>query len=557
LRNVEPNVKDYDEFCKNFKWEIPEYYNFGFDTIDDWAKKEPDKVALITVSSDGESAHKLTFKELGELSSKFASVLKKYGVKKGDRVFIMLPRIPEWYIAVIGCIKLGAIFMPTPTLSTAKDIEYRINRAEAKVAVTCSEFAERVEEAEGKCPSLEYKILVDGKRDGWISYEDEMKEAKEISRDEVEKTKTSDPLLIYFTSGTESYPKMVLHTHSYPLAHWVTAYVVQDLKPEDTIWVIADTGWAKTAWGKLFGQWLIGATILQWNLKGRFNPETALKILERYGVTVFCAPPTAYRMMIQVKNLKSYDYSKLRHCLSAGEPLNPEVIRVWKEATGLDIYDYYGQTETVALVANMRCLPIKQGSMGKPTPGHHVAIVDDDGNELPVGEEGHIAVKLTPVRPPGLMKEYWKDEESNKKAFRGDWYYTGDKAYKDENGYLWFVGRADDVIKSSGYRIGPFEVESALQEHPAVVESAVIGVPDPVRGNIVKAFVVLAEGYEPSEELTKELQEHVKRVTAPYKYPRVIEYVKELPKTLSGKIKRAELRKRELEKLREMQKVQS
>ena len=557
MRNVEPNVKDYDEFCKNFKWEIPEYYNFGFDTIDDWAKKEPDKVALITVSSDGESAHRLTFKELSELSSKFASVLKKYGVKKGDRVFIMLPRIPEWYIAVIGCIKLGAIFMPTPTLSTAKDIEYRINRAEAKVAVTCSEFAERVEEAEGKCPSLEHKILVDGKKDGWISYEDEMKEAKEISRDEVEKTKTSDPLLIYFTSGTESYPKMVLHTHAYPLAHWVTAYVVQDLKPEDTIWVIADTGWAKTAWGKLFGQWIIGATILQWNLKGRFNPEIALKILEKYGVTVFCAPPTAYRMMIQVKNLKNYDYSKLRHCLSAGEPLNPEVIRVWKEATGLDIYDYYGQTETVALVANMRCLPIKQGSMGKPTPGHYVAIVDDDGNELPVGEEGHIAVKLTPVRPPGLMKEYWKDEESNKKAFKGDWYYTGDKAYKDEDGYLWFVGRADDVIKSSGYRIGPFEVESALQEHPAVVESAVIGVPDPVRGNIVKAFVVLAEGYEPSEELTKELQEHVKRVTAPYKYPRVIEYVKELPKTLSGKIKRAELRKRELEKLREMQKVQS
>ena len=546
MRDVEPNVKDYDEFCKNFKWEIPEYYNFGFDTIDEWAKKEPDKVALITVSSDGESAHRLTFKELSELSGKFASVLKKYGVKKGDRVFIMLPRIPEWYIAVIGCIKLSAIFMPTPTLSTPKDIEYRINRAEAKVAVTCSEFAERVEEVEDKCPSLKLKILIDGKRDGWISYEDEMKEAKEISREEVEKTKTSDPLLIYFTSGTESYPKMVLHTHAYPLAHWVTAYVVQDLKPEDTIWVIADTGWAKTAWGKLFGQWLIGATILQWNLKGRFNPETALKILEKYGVTVFCAPPTAYRMMIQVKNLKSYDYSKLRHCLSAGEPLNPEVIRVWKEATGLDIYDYYGQTETVALVANMRCLPIKQGSMGKPTPGHYVAIVDDDGNELPAGEEGHIAVKLTPVRPPGLMREYWKDEESNRKAFRGDWYYTGDRAYRDEDGYLWFVGRADDVIKSSGYRIGPFEVESVLLEHPAVAECAVVGVPDPegIRGNVVKAFVVLSEGYHPSEELTKELQEHVKRQTAPYKYPRLIEYVDELPKTLSGKILRRELRKR-------------
>jgi len=548
LKNVEPNVKDYEEFCKKFKWEIPEYYNFGFDTIDDWAEKEPDKVALITVSNDGENAQRHTFKDLKILSNKFANVLRKYGIKKGDRVFIMLPRVPEWYVAVLGCIKIGAVFMPTPTLCTAKDVKYRITRAEAVMAITNAEFAERVDEVDDECPSLKYKVIIGGEKEGWISYEKEMEEAQETLTN-VERTKTSDPLLIYFTSGTESYPKMVLHTHSYALAHWVTAYVVQDLKPEDTQWVLADTGWAKTAWGKLFGQWLIGATIVQWNAKGRFNPEVALKIIERYGVTVFCAPPTAYRMMIQVKDLKKYNFSKLRHCLSAGEPLNPEVIRVWKDATGVDIYDYYGQTETVALVGNLRCMPIKQGSMGKPTPGHYVAIVDDDGNELPTGEEGHIAVKITPVRPPGLMKEYWKDEESNKKAFKGDWYYTGDRAYKDEDGYLWFVGRADDVIKSSGYRIGPFEVESALQEHPAVVESAVVGVPDPIRGAVVKAYVILAEGYEPSEELTKELQEHVKRITAPYKYPRIIEYVNELPKTLSGKIRRSELRKREMSKL--------
>ena len=550
MKEVEPNVKNYDEFCKNFKWNIPEYYNFAFDEVDKKAE-ENDKVALITVSSDGEEAVEHRFSDLRSLSNKFANVLKKYGVKKGDRVFIMLPRIPEWYVAVLGCIKLSAIFMPTPTLSTAKDIEYRINRAEASVAITSTEFAGRVDEIREKCPSLKHCILVGGEKEGWISFEEEMKDASDkLTKKDVEPSKATDPLLIYFTSGTESYPKMVLHTHSYPLAHWVTAYVVQDLKPEDKIWVMADTGWAKTAWGKLFGQWIIGATVLQWNAKGKFKPEVALKIIEKYGVTVFCAPPTAYRMMIQVKDLKKYDFSKLRHCLSAGEPLNPEVIKVWKEATGVEIYDYYGQTETVALVGNLRCLPIKPGSMGKPTPGHYVAIVDDDGNELPPNEEGHIAVKIKPERPPGLMKEYWKDPEENERAFKGEWYFTGDRAYKDEDGYLWFVGRADDVIKSSGYRIGPFEVESALQEHPAVVESAVIGVPDPIRGNVVKAFVVLADGYEPSEELTKELQEHVKRVTAPYKYPRIIEYVKELPKTLSGKIRRAELRRRELEKLK-------
>ena len=550
MKEVEPNVKNYDEFCKNFKWNIPEYYNFAFDEVDKKAE-ENDKVALITVSSDGEEAVEHRFSDLRSLSNKFANVLKKYGVKKGDRVFIMLPRIPEWYVAVLGCIKLSAIFMPTPTLSTAKDIEYRINRAEASVAITSTEFAGRVDEIREKCPSLKHCILVGGEKEGWISFEEEMKGASDkLTKKDVEPSKVTDPLLIYFTSGTESYPKMVLHTHSYPLAHWVTAYVVQDLKPEDKIWVMADTGWAKTAWGKLFGQWIIGATVLQWNAKGKFKPEVALKIIEKYGVTVFCAPPTAYRMMIQVKDLKKYDFSKLRHCLSAGEPLNPEVIKVWKEATGVEIYDYYGQTETVALVGNLRCLPIKPGSMGKPTPGHYVAIVDDDGNELPPNEEGHIAVKIKPERPPGLMKEYWKDPEENERAFKGEWYFTGDRAYKDEDGYLWFVGRADDVIKSSGYRIGPFEVESALQEHPAVVESAVIGVPDPIRGNVVKAFVVLADGYEPSEELTKELQEHVKRVTAPYKYPRIIEYVKELPKTLSGKIRRAELRRRELEKLK-------
>jgi acetyl-CoA synthetase len=547
-KDVEPNIKNYDEFYRQFRWEIPEYYNFAFDVIDKHAKENGDKIALISVDHNGENPIKHTFSELSTLSNKFANALKKYGVKKSDRVFIMLPRIPEWYITVLGSIKAEAIFMPTPTLSMPKDIEYRINQAEATVAITSSEYAERVDAVKENCPTLKHCILIDGEREGWINYEKEMDEASSKLSD-IPKTKSTDPLLIYFTSGTESYPKMVLHTHQYPIGHMITAFAIQDLKPTDTIWVIADTGWAKTAWGKLFGQWIIGATVLQWNAKGKFNPEIVLKILEKYKVTVFCAPPTAYRMLIQHKDLKKYDFSYLRHSLSAGEPLNPEVIKTWRETTGVQIYDYYGQTETVALVGNMRCLSIKPGSMGKPTPGHYVAIVDDDGNELPPNEEGHIAVKIKPVRPPGLMKEYWKNPEGNKKAFRGDWYYTGDRAYKDENGYIWFVGRADDVIKSSGYRIGPFEVESALQEHPAVAESAVIGVPDPIRGTVVKAYVILAPGYKPSEELTKELQEHVKKTTAPYKYPRIIEYVNELPKTLSGKIKRAELRKMAQQKI--------
>ena len=540
-KELEPNVRDYEEFCNDFKWDVPEYYNFAFDAVDKWAEKNKGKMALISIDHAGENPQRHTFADLKMLSNKFANILKKHGVKKGDKVFIMLPRVPEWYITVLGSIKTEAIFMPTPTLSMPKDIEYRINQAGASVVITSGEFAARVDEIKNRCSTLRHLIVTDGEREGWISYEKEMKES--LSTLSVSKTRSADPLLIYFTSGTESYPKMVLHTHAYPIGHTITALAVQDLKPTDTIWAIADTGWAKTAWGKIFGQWIIGATVLQWNAKGRFNPEIVLHILEKYGVSVFCAPPTAYRMLIQHKNLKKYDFSKLRHSLSAGEPLNPEVIKIWGEATGLQIYDYYGQTETVALVGNMRCLPIKPGSMGKPTPGHHVAIVDDDGNELPMNEEGHIALKIIPVRPPGLMKEYWKNPGGNQVAFCGDWYYTGDRAYMDEDGYLWFVGRADDVIKSSGYRIGPFEVESALQEHPAVVESAVIGIPDALRGTAVKAYVLLAPGYTPSEELTKELQEYVKKTTAPYKYPRVIEYVHELPKTLSGKIKRAELRK--------------
>ncbi len=533
----------YELMYKNFKWNVPEYYNFGFDVVDQWAEDRT-KLALISIDRSGKRDRYHTFYDLKIQSNKFANVLRNIGIKKGDRVLVILQSIPEWYFALIGMFKLGVIPMPGTVLLTSKDIEYRINRAEACMILTDMDHAESVELIKDKCPSLKHFMLVDGKRKGWLSFYEEMNKASaELKQSEVGKTKSSDPMLIYFTSGTTGHPKMVLHTHSYPLGHEVTARFAQALTKCDLHWTVSETGWAKAAWGKLFGQMIVGAAIIQWETPGRFDPDGLLRAMEKYGVTTFCAPPTVYRMLIQL-DLSKYKL-KLRHCMSAGEPLNPEVIRVWKKAFGLDIYDFYGQTETVCVLSNYPFMPIKYGSVGKPTPGHDVRIVDDDGNELGPNEEGNIALYIGDERPPGLFKEYWKDEEAMKKAFRGDYYYTGDRGYKDEDGYFWFVGRDDDVIKSSGYRIGPFEVESALIEHPAVAECAVVGAPDPkgIRGIVVKAVIVLAKGYKPSEALTKELQDHVKKTTAPYKYPRIIEYVDELPKTISGKILRRELRK--------------
>jgi len=539
-------MKNYDDTYKAFKWDVPEFYNFATDVVDRWADNRT-KLALLSVDDSGKNAHKHTFWELSKASMKFANLLSDNGIGKGDRVFIMLPRIPEWYTAVLGCIRLGAIFMPTPTLSTPKDIKYRIDSAGAAMAITSVDYADRINEVSADCASLKSRVLVGGEKEGWVNWGRGMEDAKRVF-EPPQKTRSDDPMLVYFTSGTTGYPKMVMHTQAYAIGHIVTARFVQDLRDTDMHWTIADTGWAKTAWGKLFGQWIQGSAVVQWNMTGRFNPRTVLNIIQDYGITTFCAPPTAYRMLI-LEDLKTWDLSTLRHCLSAGEPLNPDVIRAWKEGVNdLDIYDYYGQTESVCLIGNYRCKPIKAGSMGLPTPGHLIDIIDDDGNMLPAGEEGHIGVRTIPSHPPGLFKGYWKNEDASADSFRNGWYYTGDKAYKDADGYFWFVGRADDVIKSSGYRIGPFEVESALQEHPAVAESAVIGVPDEMRGQAVKAFVILAPGHKGTPELTKELQEYVRNLTAPYKYPRDIEYVTELPKTISGKIRRVELRANELKK---------
>ncbi len=533
----------YEELYKNFKWDIPKYYNFGFDVVDKWAEDRT-KLALISIDRTGKRDRYHTFRDLSVESNRYANALRRIGIKKDDRVLVVLQSVPEWYIALIGMFKLGVIPMPGTVLLTGKDVEYRVNRAEACMIVTDLDHADIVDGIKSKCPSLKHFMLIDGKRKGWLNYLEEMdKSSYDISQDEIGKTKSTDPMLIYFTSGTTGHPKMVLHTHSYPLGHEVTAKFAQGLTDKDLHWTVSETGWAKAAWGKLFGQMIVGAAVIQWETPGRFDADGLLKAMERYGVTSFCAPPTVYRLLIQM-DLAKYNL-KLRHSMSAGEPLNPEVIRVWKERFNLEIIDFFGQTETVCVLSNYPFMPIKYGSVGKPTPGHDVRIVDDDGNEMKQNEEGNIALYVGGERPPGLFKEYWKDPNIMKKSFRNNYYYTGDQGLKDEDGYFWFVGRDDDVIKSSGYRIGPFEVESALMEHDAVAECAVVGTEDPkgIRGIVVKAVVILAKGYQPSDALTKELQDHVKNVTAPYKYPRIVEYRNELPKTISGKIIRRELRK--------------
>lgn len=540
-----PNMSDYRKARKEFRLEVPEHFNFGFDIVDEWAEDRT-KLALAIADEMGEELEKYTFYEIKNLSNRFANVLRTQGIRKGDRILVMLPWMHQWYVAMIAMIKLGVIPIPSTTLLTPRDIRYRINESEAVGVITDIQDAPKIEEAMDKCPTLKVFVLATGHRRGWLAWDYELDKASSVLEG-AEKTRSDDTMLLYFTSGTVAYPKMVLHTQaSYAIGHRITSTFWQDLKPTDLHWTVTDTGWAKAAWGNLFGQWTTGAAVFNHKTRSKFDAKLTLRIIERFGITTFCAPPTAYRMFAQLP-LEHYDLSTLRHCMSAGEPLNPEVIRVWEDASGLKIYDGYGQTETVNLCANFRCMPVKNGSMGLPTPGFDVRIVGEEGKELPPGGEGYVAVSVKPERPVGLFKEYWKDADETAKVFQGGYYYTGDKAYRDEDGYFWFVGRADDVILSAGYRIGPFEVESALVEHPAVAEAAVIAAPDEVRGEIVKAFVVLGEDYNPSEELTREIQEYVKKVTAPYKYPRAIEYVKDLPKTISGKIRRGELKKREWE----------
>lgn len=530
-------MAEYEKSYREFRWNTPKQFNFG-DVIDSFAA-DYSRVALLWEDQEGNRA-RLTFAHIKAESNRVANVLTGLGIRRGDPILLVLPRIPLWQIAYIGALKAGAMVIPCTSILREKDLVYRANHSGAKAIIASVENSAMVSDLKGECPSIERYLIAGSSRSGWIGLPEAMQDASD--RLSTVKTTAADPAICYYTSGTTRDPKAVLHAHAYCYSHKFTGLNWLDLKPNDVHWTTSDTGWAKAAYGVLFGPWMNGVTVFMYN--GRFEPEKELELLERYGVTTFCAPPTEYRMLVK-EDLSRYRLPRLRHCVAAGEPLNPEVIEVWRKDFGLTIADGYGQTETSILVCNMPGMEVKAGSMGRPFPGHDVRIVDEDLNECKAGEAGQIGVRVRPDKPPSIMVEYWKNAEENAAAFRGDYYLTGDQAYRDGDGHLWFVGRADDVINSAGYRIGPFEVESALLEHPAVMESAAVASPDLERGHIVKAFVRLKAGVTGNDPLVRELQEHCKRVTAPYKYPREIEFVDDLPKTASGKIRRVELRKLE------------
>ncbi len=537
-------MKDYDAECREFVFPVPERFSFPLDVFDKWG----DRRALFW--TDGSRELQLTFRELTVLSSKGAGALRRLGIGREDKVLVMLPNVPEWWEVMLALMRLNAVPIPATTLLSSKDIAYRLSATEIKAVITTCENAPKVEGAVsgGVGGSVILVSCCEGPvSQGWCDYMDERYKAGAF---EGERAASGDPGLVYFTSGTTGQPKMVLHTQvSYPLAHRLTGKYWLDLGPEDLHWNLADTGWAKAAWSSLFGPWNMGAAIFTFQRTGKFDPSQTMEIMQRYPMTTFCGPPTAYRMMVkELSAMPKFSFRSLRHFAAAGEPLNSEVIEIWKEKAGVPIYDGYGQTETINVLANFRCLPVRPGSMGKPVPGFSMAVIDEEGKEQPPGSEGDIAIRIRPHRPVGLFSEYLGNPGATQHTLKGEWYLTGDRAYRDEEGYFWFVGRADDIILSSGYRIGPFEIESILVEHPAVKESAVVASPDEIRGEVVKAFIVPAKGFAPSEGLVKEIQQFVKGHTAPYKYPRKIEFIDELPKTVSGKIKRRELKMREFKK---------
>ena len=539
----------YEDFKENYKVTVPDDFNFGFDVVDAWADAEPLKKALVWCNDNGEEKT-LTFTDIKKLSNKTANFFKSIGIKKGSVVLLILRRRWEYWVCATALHKIGAILIPGSLQLTKKDVAYRANAAGICTVVCVDDdfVITQVTEAEKEAPSLKNKIIVNAHLDGWVNFEDSIAPFSDVfERPEgEEKTLVTDPMLVFFTSGTTGMPKMVMHNFSYPLGHIVTAKYWHQVQENKLHMSVSDSGWAKFGWGKIYGQWLCGAVIFAYDMD-KFVPLKLLEKITEYKVTTFCAPPTMFRFMLQ-EDVTKFDLSHIKHCCIAGEPLNPEVFKKWYDLTGLKLCEGFGQTESSVMLANFQWFDPKPGSMGKPSPLYDIELVDSDGNLCEDGDEGRIVVNgIDKKMPTGLFVGYYHDEERTKENLGGKFYNTGDVAWRDSKGYYWFVGRDDDVIKCSGYRIGPFEVESALLEHPSVVECAITGAPDPVRGQVVKATVVLASGYTPSDELKKELQNHVKKVTAPYKYPRIIEFVDELPKTLGGKIKRAELRKKDAE----------
>ncbi|HUW40891.1 MAG TPA: AMP-binding protein [Rectinemataceae bacterium] len=537
------DYSSYDDFVEGFRVSVPDGFNFAYDVMDELARQKPDAPALVWCDEKGGEAT-FSYAQLKAWSDKTANFFAAAGIGKGDPVMLVLKRRYEFWFSILALHKLGAIAIPATHLLTAKDIVYRNKAADIKMIVTVadSEVQAHVDEAQADSPSLKAKACLGGARSGWLDFTAGVEKASEkfLRPTGARANRNGDIMLLYFTSGTTGMPKMVLHDFTYPLGHILTAKYWQNVKSGGLHLTVSDTGWAKAVWGKIYGQWLSECAVFVYDYD-RFVPKELLAVVARHGVTSFCAPPTIYRFFIK-EDLKSYDFSKLQYCAVAGEPLNPEVYSRFKEATGISLREGYGQTELTVVVATFPWMEPKPGSMGKPSPGYDIDIVDDEGRSCEAGEEGQIVVRTDKRKPVGMFGGYYRDQALTDSVWHDGVYYTGDMAYRDEDGYFWFIGRADDVIKSSGYRIGPFEVESALLEHPAVLECAITAVPDPDRGQVVKATVVLAKGWTAGDNLKVELQEHVKKVTAPYKYPRVVEFVSELPKTISGKIRRVEIR---------------
>ena len=530
---------DHEGRLTGYKLKYPDNFNFAYDCVDTVANIEPNRNALVWCNPKGEE-HTFTYGELKYYSDKTANMLRDKGISKGDKVMVILKRHYQFWFIILALHKLGAVIIPATFLLTTHDIVYRANAAGVKGVICTGEgdVAQHIDEALPECPELTLRIMVNGQRDGW----EDFMAAMEAANDTFERvpTKIDEPMILYFSSGTTGNPKMALHNYTYALGHLTTAKYWQNVGPESLHLTIADTGWGKAVWGKLYGQMLMEGCVFTYDMD-KFVPAEILSLIQKYKITSLCCPPTMFRFLLQ-EDIRAYDLSSLEYCTIAGEALSPDVFNKWVELTGVKLMEGFGQTETTVMIANIIGSQPKPGSMGKPMPHYDIDIVDEDGKSVPAGVTGEVVIRTGEKVPEGLFVCYYRDKKRTNEAWHDDIYHTGDTAWKDEDGYFWYVGRTDDVIKSSGYRIGPFEIESVLVVHPAVLECAVTGVPDELRGNLVKATIVLKQDYKPTDALKKELQEFVKNETAPYKYPRIIEFVTALPKTVNGKIRRVAIR---------------
>ena len=548
MRNINLRyVKEtYDEngLLKHLDIDCPDDFNFGYDIVDDIAVNDPERVAMVWEHENGE-CRRFTFADIKRLSDKTCNYLASKGIGKGDFVMLVLKHSYQFWFICVALHKMGAIAVPATFMLKSHDIEYRIDAAGLKAAIVTDDddIIESFEGA-GNIDKLACRFTVNGHRDGWLDFDREMEECSEAW--ERVPTKRTDRFLMYFTSGTSGNPKMAVHDYSYPLGHILLAKHWQQVEADGLHWTVADTGWAKNAWGKFYGQWIMEAAVFVYEYD-RFEPHHIMNMIEKHRITTFCCPPTMFRLYLNA-GIEGHDLSSLKNCCIAGEPLSPDTFNTWYKATGLKLMEAFGQTESSVIVGTLRGMTPKPGSMGKPSPQFRVELLDKEGNPVRPGEEGEICVSISP-RVPGIFVEYYRDEVKTNETLRDGWHHTGDVAWKDEDGYFWYLGRNDDIIKSSGYRISPFEIESVLVEHPAVLEVAVTGVPDPIRGQLVKATIILREAYKPTDELKKELQQFTKSRTAPYKYPRVIEFVDAIPKSISGKVRRVVIRNRDIKDL--------